>query len=253
MLIIGWWIALPGVPTRAGALVAAVLVLGALKAAIWWGAPVYGLDSVIVPIETESVDLPDAPPSRRGVDPALDFQGDTFPVHFFNDIRSFNFYTPNQPKRDLLPFEATWRGLLVVARWRAEPDAGGERPGHTRAWRRATSSDRAVRPRARRDAHGEPAGGARPDHRHLPPARRGYALAGRPDGPADADGPALAGDQLVRAGTSAATVARDVWLRPLAWIVDGLLVGVMALAAGAHLLSVLGRSRATGASPARAS
>jgi hypothetical protein len=255
VLTIGWWISLPGVPTRAGAVAAAFLVLGLVKVAIWWGAPAYGLDGIIVPIETESVDLPDAPPSRRGVDLALDFQGDTFPVHFFNDIRSFNFYTPSQPKRDLLPFEATWRGLLVVAGGGDQSltlEANGPALLEIGTGELGTGQRVAIEQAGRvRDVTLKatlPSG--------LVPITVTYR---RPDeampwlvvrnGPADANGSALAGGQLVRAGTSAATVARDVWLRPLAWVVDGLLVGVMALAAGAHVLSVVRRSRAIGASP----
>src|SRR6266516_1404177 len=54
------------------------------------------------------------------VDRQLDFVGDRFPVHFFNDLHRFNFYTPGQPRRELLPFAVTWRG------WLEEP-ADGQR------------------------------------------------------------------------------------------------------------------------------
>src|SRR4051794_31489444 len=114
VLLVGWWIALPGAPPRAGALAGALVVLGLLKATIWWAAPAYGLDASIRSSSSPEIDAVGQAPRYRGVDLALDFEGDTFPVHFFNDIRAFNFYTPNQPKRDLLPFTATWRGLLVV-------------------------------------------------------------------------------------------------------------------------------------------
>ena len=54
------------------------------------------------------------------VDRRLELVGDRFPVHFFNDLHRFNFYTPGQPHRDLLPFAVAWRG------WLEEP-ADGQR------------------------------------------------------------------------------------------------------------------------------
>lgn len=47
------------------------------------------------------------------VDRGLEFVGDRFALHFVNDLRRFNFFTPGQPRRDLLPFSVTWRGWIV--------------------------------------------------------------------------------------------------------------------------------------------
>lgn len=52
-------------------------------------------------------------PEATRVDPVIDFAGDRFPLHFFNDLR-FNYYKPSQPRRDLLPFSVTWRGYLDI-------------------------------------------------------------------------------------------------------------------------------------------
>src|SRR5689334_13214059 len=77
VLIAAWWIAFTGAPPRTGALVSGLVALAMLKATIWWAAPAYGLTGEIRPIETATVDLPGAPPYRRGTDLALDFEGDT--------------------------------------------------------------------------------------------------------------------------------------------------------------------------------
>jgi 4-amino-4-deoxy-L-arabinose transferase-like glycosyltransferase len=92
------------------AALAARLVLGGL-------ALPYGLTAAY-----STSAAPNQPPERSTewrvdgatrIDQALDLIGDRFPVHFFNDIHRFNFYTPSQPRRDTLPFAATWRGWLV--------------------------------------------------------------------------------------------------------------------------------------------
>jgi dolichyl-phosphate-mannose-protein mannosyltransferase len=47
------------------------------------------------------------------VDRGLSLAGDQFPLYFFNDFKRFNYYTANQPRRDLLPFSVIWRGWLT--------------------------------------------------------------------------------------------------------------------------------------------
>jgi hypothetical protein len=105
LLVAGWALALGGRPPRTGALTAAFLVVAGLKLATNWLAPGYGLVG-----EYRTDDRP----GTIQVDRTLELRGDEFPVHFFNDIRRFNYYTPTEPKRDLLPFTVVWTGQLVV-------------------------------------------------------------------------------------------------------------------------------------------
>jgi hypothetical protein len=51
--------------------------------------------------------------SGTRVDRAIDFHGADFPVHFFNDIRRFNFYRPTDTARDTMPFSVSWSGVLL--------------------------------------------------------------------------------------------------------------------------------------------
>jgi len=53
-------------------------------------------------------------PTATRIDPRLDFRGDEFPVHFFNDAARFNFGPDAQPGRDQLPFSVRWTGALDV-------------------------------------------------------------------------------------------------------------------------------------------
>ncbi|HUR08067.1 MAG TPA: glycosyltransferase family 39 protein, partial [Nonomuraea sp.] len=240
VLLAGWWIALPGAPRRAVALAGALLVLGVLKATIWWAAPGYGLDASIRPSSSPAIDTVGQTPRYRGVDLALDFEGDTFPVHFFNDIRAFNFYTPNQPKRDLLPFTATWHGLLVVpadGTTTLTLEANGPATVELGSGQRA-AIEQPGRVREATLTAGLPAG--------LVPIAVSYR---RPDEAmpwlrvrSGADDAPLGAPLLVRDGTTAASVAADGWLRPLAYVVDGLLAGVLALAFVGHTRAVARRA-----------
>jgi hypothetical protein len=60
------------------------------------------------------------------VDYGLELSADQFGLHFVNDMRRFNFFTPGQPRRDLLPFSATWQGWIA-------PRAQGTRCLHLEA------------------------------------------------------------------------------------------------------------------------
>jgi hypothetical protein len=59
-----------------------------------------------------SSEFPGRPFTR--LDRTLDFEGPRFPLYFLNDNLRFNFYTPDRPDRQTLPFIARWRGLLDV-------------------------------------------------------------------------------------------------------------------------------------------
>jgi hypothetical protein len=48
-------------------------------------------------------------PRGDGVERTLDFRGDTFPGPLPKRRSLLNFYTPTEPKRDLLPFTAVDR------------------------------------------------------------------------------------------------------------------------------------------------
>jgi len=48
------------------------------------------------------------------IDTRLDFRGEDFPVHFFNDAGRFNFGSDIQPGRDQLPFLIRWQGWLFA-------------------------------------------------------------------------------------------------------------------------------------------
>ena len=248
LLVVAWALALPGAPPRATALSAAILALALLKATVGWLAPAYGLDGAYR-IENPSTASPESLPRGQSVDRTLDFRGDTFPVHFVNDVRSLNFYTPNEPKRDLLPFAATWTGLLVVPRDGEQTltleSNGlatlelGEGPGRTHV-----SIDRPGRVRDATLTATLPAG--------LTPIRVTYA---RPDEampwlvvrnvPADPEGAVLGGHQLVRAGTTPATLARDAWLWPLALVLAVSIPALLALAFALHAHSVWLKSNPT--------
>src|SRR6266536_1507060 len=99
VLVVAWWIALPGQPPRAGLLLGAIVLLVALKIGIGVAAPRYGLVGTYR-AEPPGATAPTLLASGAGRDAdavrttlALDLRGDAFPVDFFNDIRRFNYYT----------------------------------------------------------------------------------------------------------------------------------------------------------------
>lgn len=249
VLAAGWWIALPGAPPRAGALAAVLAVLAVLKVGVWWAAPAYGLDGTIRLSSTPEIDSVGAIPHHRGTARVLDFKGDAFPVHFINDVRYLNFYTPSQPKRDLLPFEATWRGMLVV------PVAGEQ--SLTLETNGPATLELGTGQRVRIDQSGRvreatltaslPAGPVPISVTYRRPDEAMPWLVVR-NGAAGADGIPVGDAHIVREGTSAEAVARDAWLRPVAWGVTGLIVGCAALGFLAHLMAMVERRRAMGAS-----
>jgi len=252
LLVLGWMIALPGAPPRAGSIAGVLVALALLKATIAWLAPAYGLDGAYR-LASPVLPAADALPRGDSVERTLDLRGDTFPVHFINNVRYLNFYTPNEPKRDLLPFTATWSGLLVVPR-------DGEQTLTLEANGRATlelgslpvagrvSIDQPGRVREATLTANLPAG---PVPIHVSYARPEEAMPWLVvrHGPAGADGEPVGDWHLVRAGTSAAAVARDAWLRPLALALDALIVGVLALAFALHVWAVLTKAGSVTASP----
>jgi hypothetical protein len=226
LLVVGWWVALPGAPPRAGLIAATLVALAGLRVSIGWLAPAYGLV-----VEYRA----DEQAGTTRVDKVLDFRGDAFPVHFFNDVRRFNFFTPNDPRRDLLPFSARWTGHLVVSDPGEQTltlESNGPAALELGTGQRATV-DRAGRLREATLTATLPAG--------LVPITVSYE---RPEeampwlvvrnGPPGREGVPVGGQQVVREGTSPAILAREVWLRPLALAVDSLLVGLLALAFAGH-------------------
>ena len=131
LAIASWAVALPGAPPRAPAAIGVLAALAVAKLAVGWLAPAYGM------LAEYRVGGGGGPVERstewRGiagtrVDAALAFRGAEFPVHFFNDVRRFNYFTANEPKRDLLPFEARWTGSFwarEAGRYRLAVEANG--------------------------------------------------------------------------------------------------------------------------------
>ncbi|MCC7368452.1 MAG: glycosyltransferase family 39 protein [Chloroflexi bacterium] len=216
LLVAGWMVALPGVPTRAGLWSGALALLAALKLATFWLAPTYGLTGEY---------LTDGKPGTVRVDRVLALHGDEFPVHFFNDVRRFNYYTPADPKRDLLPFTVSWTGQIVVS-------AGG--PQTLTLQSNGLASVQID--------NGPPASIAESGRVReasltfdVPPGLYPIVVSySRPDEMM----PWLALDTpsaLVTMGTSAEAVARDTWLRQVGTLLDAALVGLVALGFLAHL------------------
>jgi hypothetical protein len=215
LLVAGWALALSGTPPRAMLLSGAFLSVAGLKLMTFWLAPGYGLVG-----EYRAEDKP----AVVRVDRSLELRGDEFPVHFFNDVRRFNYYTPTEPKRDLLPFSVTWTGQLVVptagqqtltleANGPATISVGNGQPAVIR------ESGRVREIRVTTDL---PAG--------LTPITVTYQRS-------DEMMPWLVlrgAAGLVTPDTRPAAVARDPWLRPLATALDAALVGLLALAFAAH-------------------
>src|SRR5262249_54933573 len=103
LLVAGRAIALPRAPLGAAPLAGAVAAVAMLKASVGWLAPAYGVDGAYR-LDNAAVAVQDGWPTGDSVDRTLEFRGDAFPVHFLNNVRYLNFYTPTEPKRDLLPF-----------------------------------------------------------------------------------------------------------------------------------------------------
>jgi hypothetical protein len=225
LLVAGWMILLPGAPSRAVLLTAAFVALAGLKLLTGWLAPGYGL--------VGEYRIEGRPGTLR-VDRSLELRGDAFPVHFFNDVRRFNYYTPTEPKRDLLPFSVTWTGQLV------RPEAGEQtlvlEANGPASVKLGDGQPTVIRESGRvREAvltADLPAG--------LTPITVTYS---RPD--EAMPWLVLSGASgLVTPDTTPAAVAREGWLRPLATLVDGLLVGLLALAFLLHARAswIIGRA-----------
>jgi hypothetical protein len=75
-----------------------------------WNASYVAGEDASRPVE-RSTEL--SVPNGTRVDRAIDFDGAGFPVHFFNDIRRFNFYRPTDTARDTMPFSAAWSAVLI--------------------------------------------------------------------------------------------------------------------------------------------
>jgi hypothetical protein len=113
LILLIWGLALPGAFPRVRPAAAAVACLLIAKVASAWLAPPYGLVAEYRTGGTDarverSTEWPRLGATR--VDQVLRFEGAKFPVHFFNDVQRFNYFTANEPQRDLLPFTVRWHG-----------------------------------------------------------------------------------------------------------------------------------------------
>ncbi|MCC6179205.1 MAG: glycosyltransferase family 39 protein [Chloroflexi bacterium] len=243
IVIAGWSMALPGVPPRPRLVLGALTVLAGVRVGLSLLAPGYGALAAYTtppgsdgPAVEQSTDFRGVAATR--VDRALDLQGDTFPVHFFNDIRRFNFYTANDPKRDLLPFSVRWTGSIVVpADGRYQLDLESNGPAALDLGNPVIQHleiDRAGRLREAKAVADVPAGLVplvityqRPDE-GMPSLSARFGPEGTEPGP-------IAAPRIVQPGTSPESVARDAWLAPLALSVDSAYLSVLLLAFLTHL------------------
>ena len=110
-----WWAwagsrQLPGMRVLAGLAIAKV-ALGALLVGGGFSARYYANDAWAPPVE-RSVEYGQDDLTRR--DERLAFGGPgqpDLPLHFLNHLR-FNFYRPEEPMRDLLPYSVIWEGFI---------------------------------------------------------------------------------------------------------------------------------------------
>ncbi len=114
------WLAFPAVSRRhSGWLLAALALVVGLKLAA--GA----VDSPVGLVARYWVGTSPTGPAERStdfrwltgatrVDRAIDFHGNQFPVHFFDDAARFNLPADARPSRDQLPFFVRWDGDLLV-------------------------------------------------------------------------------------------------------------------------------------------
>ncbi|MBA2448320.1 MAG: hypothetical protein H0V51_09875, partial [Chloroflexi bacterium] len=245
--LVGWAIALPGAPPRAR-LVGALLVGGVVvKLLLAWSAPAYGLLAEYRSGGSEarlerSTEWRGTGANATRVDPALDFRGDEFPLHFFNDARRFNYFSASQPRRDLLPFAARWTGQVWApngGRYRFALEANGQAtltvPGLVgpRGEPPAVTSGQRVQEVL---AHVELPAGLHPiEVRYARPEEGMPWLVVRG---AEGDGALLplTPPVLVREGTSVSALARDRFLGAGAMALDLTILGLL-------LLALIGQAR----------
>ncbi len=246
-----WAIGVPGSPPRVRAAVLGIAALAAARLAVAMMAPAYGLvaeyraGGAEAPVE-RSTEWLSGPGTR--VDQALLFRGAEFPVHFFNDVGRFNYYTANEPKRDLLPFTARWTGLFSVldpGRYRLVLEANGaatiSMPGLVASSESLLSIDSGQRVREASIEADLSAG--------LHPLAVTYT---RPSetmpwlvvsaGPAGGRVRPLGAPDLAREGTTVDRLRWDAVLRPLALGLDVGYLALLALIALTHLSRWLGRA-----------
>ncbi|MFN0070709.1 MAG: glycosyltransferase family 39 protein [Chloroflexota bacterium] len=104
------------IPNRAIWL-SALLLIALLRWASGTQAPTLGWNAAYFADEQPSRTPERSTASSRvgstRIDPALDFETARFPVHFFNDIRRFNFYRTSERARDTMPFTVSWSAVAV--------------------------------------------------------------------------------------------------------------------------------------------
>ncbi len=243
LAVVVWLSALAGPPPRPRLGIGVLAGLVLLKVALSWLAPPYGLVAEYRAGGPQgaferSTDWPGIGATR--VDSTLAFHGAEFPVHFFNDIHRFNFFTANEPRRDLLPFSVRWTGQLWA------PTSGHYRLALESNGRAALSVADLVAPnagnlvvesgnRVRQEMmEGELTAGLHPIEVRYARPEEGMPWLAVFANSGDAELTPLAAPLIVRDGAGPAGLSRDALVRPLAVVVDlAWLVTLLALF-GAH-------------------
>ena len=251
LAIATWWIGLPGAPPRARALLGALAVLAVVKVGTGSLAPPYGL---VAEYRVDGEASPEGSTEWRRsdwtrIDRTLELAGDEFPVHFFNDVRRFNYFRANEPRRDLLPFAARWVGQFWAPRagrytFTVESNgpatlsvAGGraavEQSGRLRSATFAVELDAGLHPIE--------ASYRRPDET-MPWLSVSAGLDGRPSEP-------LAVPTLVQPAATGDLLRRDGIVRPVALGADAAFLAALALTLAGHVVATWrGRSASASAS-----
>ena len=241
-----WWIGLPGAPPRARVLLGAVAALVVVKVITSELAPPYGLVAEYrvdgAPNVEQSTEWRRADWTR--IDHALRFAGDELPVHFFNDVRRFNYFRANEPGRDLLPFAVRWVGQFrapEAGRYTFTVDANGPAALSVAGGRAAIEQAGRVRSAS---FEVDLEAGLHPleaSYRRSDEAMPWLSVDARRSGGLPET---LAAPALVQPGTSIDAVRRDSLLAPLARGIDVALLALLTLAFAVHALAAWRGSRA---------
>lgn len=252
LLVLVWGLGLPGGPPRARPALLVLALLAALKLGLGWSAPPYGLlaeyraGGADAPVE-RSTDWPGLGATR--VDTVLRFRGDEFPVHFFNDVGRFNYYTSAQPRRDLLPFSARWTGYFAAptdGRYRFALDANGQASLVVAGLATSAGAPLTIQSGQRvLRAFGEAelTAGLHPIEVRYARPEEGIPWLAVLAALGDAEPVPLAGPRILADGAALSPLERDAVLRPAALAVDAAFVGLLVLLAAGHGAAHFGAQR----------
>jgi hypothetical protein len=153
------------------------------------------------------------------------------PMFFFNDFRWFNFYRPNEPRRDRLPFSVIWDGYASLG------DGGADHEFYLRASAMAASlTIDGVRVLELRPGAGEARVTLRYPRgwRHIVVAASAGPGAAR-DFEAGSQGRPFGGGEIYRIEARRAAVRIDRAARAISTAVDVILIGVLGWLGGVAL------------------